>query len=181
MDSGKLDVLHHRCHIDVLTVTDGIDFALDGVVEETVDEHRVLRTHLNCLNGVTFEHLLLIENSHAATAENEARTHHHGITDLAAEGDCLIETAGGSAFGLADIECEHTLTEILSVFGKTDSLGLGSDDTDSRIFELLSDIERSLTSELNDRTLGFLFAVDGEHVLSGERLKIEFVTGVVVG
>ena len=43
MDPGLLDVLHDPAEVHRLAVVEGVDVDLDGVVEEAVDEDRVLR------------------------------------------------------------------------------------------------------------------------------------------
>ena len=38
MDTGKFDVFHHGRDVDVFAVREGVSFAFESVVEETVDE-----------------------------------------------------------------------------------------------------------------------------------------------
>ena len=75
---------------------------------------------------------------------------------------------------------DHALTEIFTVFGKTDSLRLRADDVHAVVLELLREIQRSLSAELDDDAVAFFTLVDVENVFQRERLEIEFVAGVVV-
>jgi hypothetical protein len=42
VDAGLLDVLHHAAEVEVLAVVERVHVDLDRVVEEAVDQHRVL-------------------------------------------------------------------------------------------------------------------------------------------
>ena len=46
VDAGLLDVLHHAAEVELLAVEERVDVDLDRVVEEPVDQHRVLRADL---------------------------------------------------------------------------------------------------------------------------------------
>ena len=50
-----LDVLHDGADVDVLAVADGIDVDLGGVLEEAVDEHRVVGRSLTAVLQVVLE------------------------------------------------------------------------------------------------------------------------------
>ena len=43
VDAGLLDVLHHAAEVQLLAVVEGVHVDLDRVVEEPVDQHRVVR------------------------------------------------------------------------------------------------------------------------------------------
>ncbi len=43
VDAGLLDVLHHAAEVDLGAVAERIDVDLDGVVQEPVDQHRLVR------------------------------------------------------------------------------------------------------------------------------------------
>ena len=45
VDAGVFDVLHDPTDHTPRTVGDGIDVGLEGILQETVDQHRVLRRH----------------------------------------------------------------------------------------------------------------------------------------
>ena len=42
MDAGLLDVLHHAADVHLGAVAQRVDVDLDGVLEEPVDQHRML-------------------------------------------------------------------------------------------------------------------------------------------
>ena len=42
MDSGFLDVFHDPADIDICAVTQRVDIDLDGIVQEPVNQHRIV-------------------------------------------------------------------------------------------------------------------------------------------
>ena len=70
---------------------------------------------------------------------------------------------------------------MLPVLGHFDARGRCADDLHPVGFEGRGEVEGRLTSELHDGGVALLALVDIEHVLQGKRLKVKFVTRVVVG
>ncbi len=85
VDAGQFDVLHDGRHKGVGAVGQRVGFGLDGVVEEAVDQDGPLGGHVHRLGDVFPQHLLVVDDFHAASAEHEGRPHHHRIAD--ARGD----------------------------------------------------------------------------------------------
>ena len=74
MNSGLLDVLHDATDVKVGSVEQCVDVDFDREVQEAVDQKRVLRAN----NGLVLDAVevvadsgLVIDDFHAATAENE--------------------------------------------------------------------------------------------------------------
>ena len=86
MNASLLDVLHDPGEEELLTVVDGIDIDLDSVVEESVDEHRVLRVYLGGTGEIVGEHRVVIHDLHSATAEDVARPDEYRIPDMLRDG-----------------------------------------------------------------------------------------------
>jgi hypothetical protein len=42
MDTGKLDLVHDARDDDILAVSHGVDVELEGIFQETVDQHRMV-------------------------------------------------------------------------------------------------------------------------------------------
>ena len=87
VDAGLLDVLHHAAEEELLAVEERVHVDLDRVVEEPVDEHRVLRADLGGPHDVALERGVVVHDLHAAAAEDVGRPHQHRVADLV--GDLL--------------------------------------------------------------------------------------------
>ena len=98
MHPGLLDVLHDGADQHAFAVADRVHVHLRGVGEEPVEQHRRVVRDLDRLAHVALEVLLLVHDLHRAPAEDVARTHHQGISDLSRE----VQRAGfrsGRAIG----------------------------------------------------------------------------------
>ena len=71
--------------------------------------------------------------------------------------------------------------EQLPIFRCLDAFGLCAQNWYACILQSTRQVQRRLTSELDEHALGFLLVADVEHVFEGERLEVELVTSVVIG
>ena len=84
VDPGLLDVLHHAAEVQLRPVVEGVDVDLDRVVEEPVDQHRMVgRGGRRRAVHVGPQRLLVVDDLHAAPAEHVRRPHQHRVADLA--------------------------------------------------------------------------------------------------
>jgi len=67
---GLLDVLHDGADVHVLAVAEGVHVDLDRVLEEAVDEHRVVGAHAGGALHIADELVLRIDDLHGAPAED---------------------------------------------------------------------------------------------------------------
>ena len=81
----------------------------------------------------------------------------------------------------ADPEQVEQRSEALAVFGQVDCLVRRPQDAEPGVLELARQLERRLTSELDDDALRPLALADREHLLHAKGLEVEPVGGVVVG
>ena len=76
MDARLLDVLHDAADDDGAgRVGDRVDVELERVLEELVDEHRMLRRGVDRLRHVAIERADVVDDRHAAAAEHVRRPH----------------------------------------------------------------------------------------------------------
>jgi hypothetical protein len=79
---GLLDVLHHPAEVELGAVEERVDVDLDGVVEEPVDQHRVLRRHRGGDGGEPLAQLLVVEDDRIpAATEHVRRPDQDGVAD----------------------------------------------------------------------------------------------------
>ncbi len=81
MDPRLLDVLHHATEVQLGAVVDGVHVDLHGVVEEPVDQHRMLRGDLGRPLDVGPQHLVVVNDLHPAPAEYVGRPYQDRIAD----------------------------------------------------------------------------------------------------
>ena len=121
------------------------------------------------------------DDLHRSAAEDEARTHEHGIAYLVCRFDAVLYLRDGTALRLRDIEVDEDLFKAVAVLGALDRLAVGAYDLNASFHKRLSKIYRRLSAERRDNTFG-LFVIDYRHDVFGrERLEIELVRRGVVG
>jgi len=151
VNTGKFHVFHHGRDVDVFAVREGVGFAFESVVEEAVDEERAIRGHADSLGNVFAEHVFVVDDFHAAAAENEARADHHRVaTDLLDASEGFVDVRGHAAFRHRDAEVIHHLAEQVAVFGDIDGVDAGAENLHAFVAQSAGDVQRSLATELHD-------------------------------
>ncbi len=181
VDACGFHVFHDGAHHGVLAVADAVHVEFGCVFEEAVDKNR-----LAFANGGGFFHelaevLFLIDNHHAAAAENEARAHENGVADFLDDGEGFFHVVGDAAFGLLDADLVNQLLEEVAVFGEVDVFGACTDHVRTGLLETHGEVQRSLTAELHDDARTFFAFVNAHHVFERKGFKVEFVRSIVVG
>ena len=167
MASRSLDVLEDRADDAGLAVRDAVDVELDRVGEELVDEDGAAFRDLDRLLDVFPEPVLVVDDRHAASAEDEARAHEDGIADLTGDLQGVVDGVGDSARRLLHAHLVDEGAEEVAVLGERDVVGRRSEDVHACLGETLGEVERGLAAELNDRAVAPLALVDLHHVLEG--------------
>jgi hypothetical protein len=90
VDSGLLDVLHDAAEVEICTVEECVHVDLDRVVQEAVDEDRVLGRRLGGLLDVRDERVVVVDDDHAPPAEDVGRADEHRVADLSGHGQGLV-------------------------------------------------------------------------------------------
>ena len=151
VDTGKFHVFHHGRDVSVFAVREGVGFAFECVVEEAVDKERTIRGHAHGLRNVFAEHVLVVDDFHAAAAKHEARADHHRVAaDLLDASEGFVDVRGHAAFRHRDAELVHHLAEQIAVFGDVDGVDARTENLDAFVGESAGDVQRGLTTELHD-------------------------------
>ena len=84
VDAGLLDVLHDAAEVELGAVEERVDVDLDRVVEEPVDQHRVLRADLRRARSDVARRsvVVVVDDLHAAAAEHVRRADQHRVADV---------------------------------------------------------------------------------------------------
>ena len=151
VDTGKFHVFHHGRDVNVFTVGERVGFAFQSVVEEAVDEERAIRGHAHGLRHVFAEHVLVVDDFHAAAAKHETRADHHRVAaDLLDASEGFVDVRGHAAFRHRDAELVHHLAEQVAVFGDVDGVDARTENLHAFVGEGAGDVQRSLATELHD-------------------------------
>ena len=68
MDAGVFDVLHDAANHYPLSVGDGVDVGLEGVLEESVDEHRPVFADARGRLEIEPQRVFIIDDLHCTAA-----------------------------------------------------------------------------------------------------------------
>ena len=151
MDTGKFHVFHHGRDVNVFATAQSVGFAFQSVVEEAVDKERTVRGHAHGLRHVFAEHVLVVDDFHAAAAKHEARADHHRVaTDLLDASEGFVDVRGHAAFRHRDAELVHHLAEQVAVFGDIDGVDARTENLDAFVAQSAGNVQRSLATELHD-------------------------------
>ena len=151
VNTGKFHVFHHGRDVNVFAIAQSVGFAFQSVVEEAVDEERTIRGHAHGLRHVFAEHVLVVDDFHAAAAKHEARADHHRVAaDLLDASEGFVDVRGHAAFRHRDAELVHHLAEQIAVFGDVDGVDARTENLDAFVGESAGDVQRGLTTELHD-------------------------------
>ena len=91
VNARLLDVLHDAADDDGAgRIGDGIDVELEGILEEPVDEHRMLGRGVDGARHVAIERAHVVDDGHAAAAEHVRRPHDDRESDRVGDGARLF-------------------------------------------------------------------------------------------
>src|SRR5471030_2594964 len=179
--AGLFDVFHHAADEGRFAVGDAIDVALDGVVQEAVQQHRRIVRYLDRFAHVAFQVALLVDDFHRPAAQHIRWTHHQRIADFLRQRQGVGFGAGGAVRRLAQLQLVQQLLETLAVFGGVDHVRRGADDRHAVRFQVQRQLQWRLATVLHDHADRFFQFDDFQHVFQGQRLEVQTVGGVVVG
>ena len=179
---GVLDVLHDAADDAPGAVGDRVHVGLEGVLEEAVDQHRVLRRHPRRPREVAPERGVVVDDLHRPAAEHVGRPDQHRIAHAGGHRDRLLHRERHAARRLRHAQLagdaprtgpRSSARSIAS--GEVPRIGTPS------ALEPARQPERRLPAELHHHAERLLHVHDLEHVLQRERLEVERVGDVEVG
>ena len=180
MAAGRLDVFEDGADDRRLAVRDAVDVQLDRVFEELVDEDGLALCGAHRLLHVLDEVLLLVDDRHAASAQDEARAHEDGVADLVRHLHGLGDRVRDAARRLEHADLGDELLEVVAILGAVDVVRRRADHVRARRAQLLRKVERGLPAELHDHAVAAFAVVDLHHVFERERFEVEAVGCIVV-
>ena len=173
-------MFHHTTDQCCFTVGDGVDIDFDRVFEELVDQHRMIGRDVDRLDHELDQLGIVVADLHAASAQDEARSHEDGVADSLSGLTGLLDGEGCAVGWLAEVQLIQQHFELLAVFSDIDHLGTGADDRYARSFESLGQVQWRLATELHDDSIGLEFVTDVEDIFGGQRFEEQNVRGVII-
>ncbi len=147
---GLLDVLHDAADDHGAgRVGDGVDVELERVLEELVDQDRVLRRGVDRLRHVAIERRHVVDDRHAAAAEHVRRAHDDREADPWRHLARFFARRRGAARRLRDLEIRQQRGEALAVLGEVDRVGRRAENPDAGLLQAERQLERRLAAELH--------------------------------
>ena len=186
VDAGLLDVLHDAAEVELGAVVERVDVDLDGVLEEAVDQHRVLRADVGRLVDVGLERGVVVDDLHAR-GRRARRTGARAPGSRSRRRSPGPRRRSSPCRAWAPAARRRASTRPNAPRSSARSIASGDVPTTGTPASLSArgEAERRLPAELHDdaddAAGGALGLHDLEHVLEGERLEVEPVGGVVVG
>ena len=181
VDAGVLDVLHHAADHAARAVGDRVHVRLERILEEAVDQHRMLGRHPRRAAEVAPQRGVVVDDLHRAPAEHVGRPHQDRISDAGRHGHRLLHRERHAARRLRHAQLAGDRLEPAAVLRQVDRLGRRAEDPHALALEPPRQPERRLPAELHHHAERLLDVHDLEHVLERERLEVEGVRDVEVG
>src|SRR5579859_6127711 len=183
--AGFFNVLHDSADHNVFAIRERVHVNFNRVFQKMIDQNRPLLRIFDRLFHVADNAVVIIGDHHGASAKNVGWPHEHRVSCLAGTGNSFFHAGGNRAGRLRDIEFFQKFAEAFAVFCKVNRFGRSADDRYAGALQWQRQVQRRLPAELHDHAdrsaaLGFML-VDREYVFKGERLKVEAITGVIVG
>ena len=160
MYTGQLNMLHYCRNKGIGAVADGIGLTFHGMIQETVDQDRTIRSYTDSGLHIADHAFVIVNHFHTAAAQDIGRTNHNRISDLSRDGQSFFYGRGHTGLGHGDLQLLHHGTEQIAVLSQINNRGGCSQNTDTVFLQISSQIQRCLTAKLSNYTQRFLFVVD---------------------
>ena len=132
MDAGFLDMLHDAADIDVIPVAQRIDINLDGIVQEAVDENRIISRNDDRVAHVALEIGFMMHNFHRPATEDVWTAGSPPAVPLRRQWRGLLRPVGNAVLGLQKTEVIDQFLETFAVFGQVNCVRAGAENGQCR-------------------------------------------------
>ena len=135
MHPGLLDVLHDPGDLAALAVAERVDVDLDRVLEEPVEQQRVLLVGLHMALEVLAETLGRVADLHRPAAEHVGGADQEREADVLGDHRRLLGRVGGAVGRVGDLEPAQQGAEAPPVLGQVDRVDRRPEQGDARVLE----------------------------------------------
>ena len=124
MNARFLDVLHDAAdHHRAGGIGHGVDVELEGILEELVDQNRMLERGVDGLDHVAIERAAVVDDGHRAAAEYIRGAHDNRKADGRGRVARLAARRRRAARRLRNLQLGQQTGEPFAVFGQIDGVG----------------------------------------------------------
>src|SRR5436853_1995945 len=180
MHSILFYVFHNAPDHNLFVVAESIHVDFVCILEKLVDENRTLTRNLDRGGHIVIEHRFVIDNNHGTSAKHIGRTNENGIPDLTGDAPRFFQGDRGPVLGLRDVQLPKQVAKSLAIFREVDGFRRGPNDGYARGLQIEREVQRSLSTELHDHAIRFLFSDNVENVFQRERLEVKTIRCVVI-
>ena len=133
MHTRLFNVFHDAGDDDIGSISDRIDINLGGILQKSVNQHRLPLGNGKSLCDVSFELRRVIADFHSATTENEARSHQRWKTDFGTDLSGLFHGSSDAVGRLFQVQSLQELLKLFAILRSLNGVHTGSDDRDAGI------------------------------------------------
>ena len=173
-------MLHDGSDDGALPVRDDIHVNLHGVFQEAVNQHGAFFGSFHGFIHVPAQFFFLIYNDHAASAQHEGGAQQHRVTDARGNGGGVLHIGGCSCLRLFQPQFFQQGGKMFAVFRQVNGPGAGADNRHAVGFQRIGQVQRRLSSELDDDAVRLLLLADMEHVFQRQGFEEKLVGGIIV-
>ena len=180
MHASLFNMLHQTADYHLLAIRHRIHIHFDGVIQESIQQHWRIVGNADCFGHVATQFRFLVHNLHGATTQHIGRTHHQWIADFFCKPHRLFRGTSRSVGRLSQIQTLNHLLEALTIFCTIDRIRCGTNNRHAGSFQIPSQLQWGLPTELDDNPFGLLKIHNGQHVFKGYRFEIQSIRRVVI-
>ena len=188
VDSHRVEVLDGADHYAVVgVVTHDFEFVLLLTCDGALDEHLADGRGIETLGGQLDQRFGVLGDAGAGSSQDVARAHHDRVADRLADGHGLVEGVGEARCRDRQADLLHSGLELLTVLGRGDGLGIGSDDLDivgrkdTSLEQCHGQVEGRLAAQSGQQGVGPLSLDDGGQHVGVEGLDVGPIRHAWVG
>ena len=123
MNPRVLDVLHDAADDAALPVGNGVHVRFEGILQEAIDQHRVLGRHPGGALEELPQGIRVVHDLHRPPAQHVRGPDEHGVPDAVGDLESFLDRARRAVRGLGDAQPARQLLEALAILGHIDRIG----------------------------------------------------------
>ena len=163
MDTGAFDMFHNSRDYNIFPITYRVYFCLCSL-QILIDQNRVIL----CITGDDihefFNFLIRKSDLHPLSAQYIGRAHQHRISEPVCNFFCLFCGINGRTCCPCDLGFFENLIENLTIFRCVYIFCIRSKDLNTHFHQILCQLDRCLSTELNNRAIRFFLSDNIFHI-----------------
>ena len=180
VDTRSFNQLHNTGNEYVYTVADSVNLYL-FTLNIFINKYGLVFVYFNCALKILAELLLVCNDLHSSSAQNEGGTYQNGVAYFCGSLNAVLDIGYRLALRLGNIKLCKYFFKAVTVFGTLNSGAIRTDNVYASVNKGLCKVYCGLTAKGCDNTHR-LFKLNNIHYVFGsKRLEVKLVCGGVVG